>query len=70
MVGGIVVMRSGENALNVIQKVKAKLDELKPSLPPGEDALPSAARLRHSPNSSRDRMRGFGSVIEAVAETR
>ena len=35
VVGGIVVMRQGENALNVIQRVKAKLAELKPSLPPG-----------------------------------
>jgi Cu(I)/Ag(I) efflux system membrane protein CusA/SilA len=34
-VGGIVVMRHGENALNVIERVKAKLDELKPSLPEG-----------------------------------
>ncbi|MDD5678325.1 MAG: CusA/CzcA family heavy metal efflux RND transporter [Kiritimatiellae bacterium] len=34
-VGGIVVMRHGENALNVISRVKAKLDELRPSLPPG-----------------------------------
>ena len=35
VVGGIVVMRQGENALRVIQRVKAKLVELKPSLPPG-----------------------------------
>ena len=35
MVGGIVVMRQGENALNVIERVKAKLEELKPSLPEG-----------------------------------
>ncbi len=34
-VGGIVVMRHGENALNVIKRVKTKLDELKPSLPEG-----------------------------------
>ncbi len=34
-VGGIVVMRSGENALNVIERVKAKLKEVEPSLPPG-----------------------------------
>ena len=33
VVGGIVVMRQGENALHVIDRVKAKLDELKPSLP-------------------------------------
>jgi len=35
VVGGIVVMRVGENALDVIERVKAKLEELKPSLPAG-----------------------------------
>ncbi|HOX26901.1 MAG TPA: CusA/CzcA family heavy metal efflux RND transporter [Candidatus Krumholzibacteria bacterium] len=34
-VGGIVVMRHGENALNVINRVKAKLHELEPGLPAG-----------------------------------
>ncbi|HUR33016.1 MAG TPA: efflux RND transporter permease subunit, partial [Vicinamibacterales bacterium] len=34
-VSGIVVMRQGENALAVIERVKAKLAELKPSLPAG-----------------------------------
>jgi Cu(I)/Ag(I) efflux system membrane protein CusA/SilA len=34
-VGGIVVMRFGENALDVIARVKAKLAEMEPSLPPG-----------------------------------
>ena len=34
-VGGIVVMRYGENALNVIEKVKDKLKEIEPSLPKG-----------------------------------
>jgi Cu(I)/Ag(I) efflux system membrane protein CusA/SilA len=34
-VGGIVVMRSGENALNVIERVKARLKEIEPSFPPG-----------------------------------
>ena len=34
-VGGIVVMRYGENALKVIQAVKAKLAAIAPSLPPG-----------------------------------
>ncbi len=38
-VGGIVVMRYGENALNVIARVKAKLEELKPSLPPGVEVV-------------------------------
>ncbi len=35
VVGGIVIMRYGENALNVIDRVKAKLNEIKPSLPEG-----------------------------------
>lgn len=34
-VGGIVVMRDGMNALNVIDGVKRKLAEIQPSLPPG-----------------------------------
>jgi len=34
-VGGIVVMRHGENALNVIDRVKQKLHDLEPSLPKG-----------------------------------
>jgi len=34
-VGGIVVMRHGENALNVIKNVKEKIEEVKPSLPDG-----------------------------------
>jgi len=33
--GGIVIMRDGENALNVIDRVKAKLAEVAPSLPAG-----------------------------------
>jgi len=39
-VGGIVVMRQGENALNVINRVKEKLEELKPSLPKGVRVVP------------------------------
>ena len=39
MVGGIVVMRHGENALNVIEAVKTKLAELKPSLPAGVEVV-------------------------------
>ncbi|MBE0605961.1 MAG: efflux RND transporter permease subunit [Deltaproteobacteria bacterium] len=34
-VGGIVVMRHGENALNVIERVKARMKELEPSMPKG-----------------------------------
>src|SRR5205809_3022844 len=34
-VGGIIVMRTGENALNVINGVKARVAEIAPSLPAG-----------------------------------
>jgi Cu(I)/Ag(I) efflux system membrane protein CusA/SilA len=44
VVGGIVVMRQGENALHVIDRVKAKLDELKPSLPSGVEVVTSYDR--------------------------
>ncbi|MEW6324570.1 MAG: CusA/CzcA family heavy metal efflux RND transporter [Nitrospirota bacterium] len=39
-VGGVVIMRYGENALNVIDRVKAKLREIEPSLPPGMRIIP------------------------------
>ena len=35
VVGAIVVMRYGENALDVIDRIKTKLNEVKSSLPPG-----------------------------------
>ncbi len=38
-VGGIVVMRYGENALDVIKKVKEKLNEVKSSLPEGVEIV-------------------------------
>jgi len=39
-VGGIVIMRVGENALALIERVKAKLEAVKPSLPPGVQIVP------------------------------
>lgn len=43
-VGGIVVMRYGENALNVIDGVKKKLAEIKSSLPAGVEIVPTYDR--------------------------
>ena len=40
VVGGVVVMRSGENALNVIRRVKSKLAEVEASLPEGVKVVP------------------------------
>ncbi len=39
VVGGIIVMRFGENAANVIDAVKVKLDQLKQGLPPGVEIV-------------------------------
>ena len=57
-VGGTIVMRFGENALRVIEAVKAKLREVQDSLPPGVTIVPtydrsslveeSIATLRHT----------------------
>ncbi len=42
--GGIIVMRSGKNALETIAAVKAKLAALKPGLPAGVDIVPAYDR--------------------------
>src|SRR5215831_7702893 len=43
-VGGIVVMRDGMNALQVIDGVKRKLQQIKGSLPPGVEVVPAYDR--------------------------
>jgi Cu(I)/Ag(I) efflux system membrane protein CusA/SilA len=56
-VGGIIVMRYGENALQVIQNVKTKLEQLKAGLPQGVTIKPvydrSALILRAIDNLKR-----------------
>ena len=44
VVGGIIVMRFGENALNVIDRVKAKLEEVRSAVPPGVTIVPTYDR--------------------------
>ena len=43
-VGGMVIMRAGENALGVIERVKARLAEIRPSLPKGVRIVPTYDR--------------------------
>jgi Cu(I)/Ag(I) efflux system membrane protein CusA/SilA len=43
-VGGIVIMRAGENALAVIERVKARLAEITPALPKGVQIVPTYDR--------------------------
>jgi Cu(I)/Ag(I) efflux system membrane protein CusA/SilA len=44
VVGGIVVMRFGENALDVIKRVKEKIQEIEPGLPAGVRIVPTYDR--------------------------
>ncbi len=43
-VGGVVIMRFGENAQKVIERVKAKIAELEPTLPKGLKIVPTYDR--------------------------
>ena len=43
-VAGVVVMRHGENAVNVIASVTAKLDDIRPYLPEGVEIVPTYDR--------------------------
>ena len=43
-VGGIVIMRAGENALAVIERIKARLQEITPALPEGIRIVPTYDR--------------------------
>ncbi len=45
-VGGVVIARSGTNALDVIDAVKARIEELKPALPQGTQIIPTYDRSR------------------------
>ena len=40
VVSGIVIMRQGQNALDVIERVKAKIREIEPGFPPGVKLVP------------------------------
>ena len=42
--GGVIVMRSGKNALETIDAVKAKIEKLKAGLPPGVEIVPTYDR--------------------------
>ena len=58
VVSGIVVMRNGENALDVINRVKARIKEIEPGFPEGMKIVPiyDRSELIHDPigNLKRD----------------
>ena len=63
VVSGIVVMRNGENALDVIDRVKAKIREIEPGLPPGVKVTPvyDRSQLIHNAIGT-----AKGTIVEVV----
>jgi len=61
VVSGIVVMRNGENALDVIGRVKAKITELEPGFPEGVKVIPIYDRSELIRNT-------IGTVKETIFE--
>ncbi|HXA14183.1 MAG TPA: CusA/CzcA family heavy metal efflux RND transporter [Opitutaceae bacterium] len=69
VVGGIVVMRYGENALTVIDGIKQKLKEIEPSLPPGVRIVPTYDRselIRNSIATLREKLLEESLVVALV----
>src|SRR5213594_2680025 len=69
VVGGIIVMRFGENALRVIDQVKAKLREVQSSMPAGVTIVPTYARswlIGHSINTLRSTLIEESIVVSLI----
>ena len=54
VIGGIVIVRGGSNALDVIREVKKKIRSLSPTLPPGVEVVTTYDRSRLIQNSIRN----------------
>ncbi|MGH7863990.1 MAG: efflux RND transporter permease subunit, partial [Candidatus Binataceae bacterium] len=69
VVGGIVVMRDGENALTVIDSVKRKIADLRASLPPGVEIVSAYDRselISHSISTLRRDLLVEGLIVSVV----
>ncbi len=66
IVGGIVVMRTGENALDLCNRVKARLAEIAPSLPEGVRVVPVYDRSRLIEHSIWTLGTSLGQIIAVV----
>ena len=69
VVGGIVVMRSGENALDVIERVEAKLDEIRPTFPEGVELVTTYDRSTLIEESVETLATNLGQVLLIVCLT-
>ena len=69
VVGGIVVMRYGENALTVIDGIKKKLKEIEPALPKGVKVVPVYDRselIHHAIDTLREKLIEESIVVALV----
>ncbi len=68
-VGGIILMRFGENALDVIDAVKAKMEELKKGLPEGvtiETAYDRSSLIKRAISALKEKLLEEGIVVALV----
>jgi copper/silver efflux system protein len=68
-VGGIVVVRFGENVLAVIERVKQKIEEIRPSLPEGVKIITTYDRselIHRSVDTLRDEVIKLGIAVSVV----
>ncbi len=66
---GIVVMRFGENALSVLDRVKQRIEELRPSFPEGVELVPTYDRsglIRDSVATLRDALLEEVAIVAAM----
>ena len=59
VVGGVVVMRSGQNAMQTIENVKTKIQQVKAGLPPGVEIIPTYDRsglIERAVNTLKDKL--------------
>jgi Cu(I)/Ag(I) efflux system membrane protein CusA/SilA len=69
-VGGIVVMRYGQNALKVIEGVKKKFEEIKKALPDGVEVVPVYDRstlIHHAIDTLREKLLEESIVVALVS---
>ncbi len=69
VVGGVVVLRSGKNAWQTIQAVKAKLEQLKPGLPQGVEIVETydrSALIERAVSNLRDKLAEEFAVVAVV----
>src|SRR2546426_8337 len=69
VVGGIIVMRYGENALRVIDGIKKKLEEIKPSFPDGVELVTAYDRsqlIKRSISTLREKLIEESIVVALV----